>query len=164
MPGAAIEVKGMVRIEVRDPLQRNSTVIYEGRTEQTSRSTTPSEQVPFHIGIGGKRVMVHEDGYIVLMFKPDSAETLEKASSTVSVDITQYQKVNGQLVQPFPSTLTQNDLFSNNTVAVAAGQWNEIGKVQVPAGAVFECGQGSHGSLSDSTGRLYIKLQDEAAD
>lgn len=84
MTSTPTEVSGTIRMEVWSPQDRPIEIVHEFRTEALSNSTDRTKQIPFPI----KSPLVSEDKKIVLMFKPDFAATLAKASCTINMDIT----------------------------------------------------------------------------
>lgn len=152
---------GMIRIEAMDAAKRNTRVIMENTVGQTSRSETPSEQLPFE----AKKIMIQEDSFLRVLFKADANATITKADSTLNIPVTQFIAAGGRgsaVSQPSEIMLTNNelmgaDLGSPTSIVCAAGKQVEIGLYKVPAGTVIMPGQGEYAALNTAKGRLYIK-------
>lgn len=78
---------GMVRLELRDPQDRPIETLAEWRTEQLETSATDRQQMiplPEHVAAFG------EDWSLVLMFRPDAADTVVKGNCKILLDVTIY--------------------------------------------------------------------------
>lgn len=81
------EIKGMVRLQAYSPQDRPIEIIGEWRTELLNTNATDrTKQLPLPEHI----VALTEDKKFVLEFKADADAALDKANSTIIMDITRY--------------------------------------------------------------------------
>lgn len=83
---AAAELKGTLRISAYSPQDRNLKILYEGRTERTSASTTRNLMQP----LKEHPIALTKDQKLVLEFKPDRADTIDVSASSLILDVTKY--------------------------------------------------------------------------
>lgn len=63
----------------------------------------------------------------------------------------------------FRSALTQNDLITNATTAVVAGQFNKLGERKIEAGEELSVGYGQQDGQESAQGRIFADIRDNAA-